>query len=304
MSDKPHSAEYFGDSRDHWWNGDFLALMAQRWRFAKVRMALDVGCGVGHWGHALSSVLPAEARVIGVDREKAWVARAAERAAAKNLGDRFSYRLGDATKLPFHDGVFDFVTCQTVLIHLPDPRAAIREMTRVLKPGGLLAVVEPNNLAGAMLADNLQFDASVDTSLELIRFQMVCERGKAALGEGHNSVGAQVPGYFAECGLENVEVYLSDKASPMLPPYSSPETAATVAELTDWSQREFFIWSREDHARYFAAGGGVDFERPWNAVMAYVRARQDALASGKYHAGQGGMTYLVSGRRPLRAQTS
>ena len=45
-----HSAEYFGESRDFWWNEDFLGLLLKRWDVACVRNVLDAGCGVGHWG--------------------------------------------------------------------------------------------------------------------------------------------------------------------------------------------------------------------------------------------------------------
>jgi len=58
-----NSAEYFGDTRDFWWNRDFIELMATRRRLAEVRDVLDVGCGVGHWGALLGAVLPQEARV-------------------------------------------------------------------------------------------------------------------------------------------------------------------------------------------------------------------------------------------------
>jgi hypothetical protein len=42
MTKKPHSADYFGDTRDFWWNHDFLKLMSARWNLADVRRALDV----------------------------------------------------------------------------------------------------------------------------------------------------------------------------------------------------------------------------------------------------------------------
>ena len=45
MSKKPHSADYFGDTRDFWWNRDFLALMSARWNLGAVKRILDVGCG-------------------------------------------------------------------------------------------------------------------------------------------------------------------------------------------------------------------------------------------------------------------
>src|SRR5262245_1374279 len=112
-----HSAEHFGDTRDHWWNLDFLQLMAKRWSFEAVHNVLDVGCGVGHWGMLLAQVLPEDARVTGIDRDPIWVEKASARAKASGLGDRFAYRAAEAQRLPFPDNTFDLTTCQTVLIH-------------------------------------------------------------------------------------------------------------------------------------------------------------------------------------------
>ncbi len=108
---------------------------------------LDVGCGVGHWGVLLASVMSGDVRVTGVEREPSWVEQARARAAALGLAGRFSYQQGEAERLPFPDDSFDLTTCQTVLIHLPDPAAAIAEMRRVTRPGGLVVVAEPNNLS-------------------------------------------------------------------------------------------------------------------------------------------------------------
>jgi ubiquinone/menaquinone biosynthesis C-methylase UbiE len=108
-----HSAEYFGDTRDHWWNLDFLQLMAKRWKLDDVRDVLDVGCGVGHWSMLLASVMPEHVRVTGIDREAGWVEQASARARARGLEGRFSYRQGEALPLPFPDDSFDLTTCQT-----------------------------------------------------------------------------------------------------------------------------------------------------------------------------------------------
>src|SRR6516164_6699938 len=198
-----HSAEYFGDTRDHWWNLDFLVLMGKRLSLDGVQDVLDVGSGVGHWGQLLANVLPHNARVQGVDRDPLWVEKAAARAAAHGLADRFTYRVALAEKLPFADASFDLVTCQTILIHTPDPGAVVDEMVRVARPGGLILAAEPNNVARA-------------------RLQLICERGKAALGEGNNSIGDLVPSLFAERALVDVRVYVNDKAEILLPPYDSP----------------------------------------------------------------------------------
>src|SRR4051794_40866172 len=89
-----HSAEYFGDTRDYWWNDDYLELIGKRLAFERVADVLDVGCGVGHWGQLLAKILPVTARVQGVDRDPAWVEQAAARAAQRGLADRFEYRAG------------------------------------------------------------------------------------------------------------------------------------------------------------------------------------------------------------------
>jgi len=107
--EKPHSAEYFGEQRDFWWNSDFVALMAGRWRLSEARTILDAGCGLGHWGRVLAPFLSPEAVVTGVDREPEWVRKAAEIAKARGL-TRFGYREGDANALPFADDAFDLVT--------------------------------------------------------------------------------------------------------------------------------------------------------------------------------------------------
>ena len=66
---QPHSAEYFGESRDYWWRADFVAFLLERWRLRGSRQVLDVGCGVGHWGRVLMRHLPEDATLSGVDRE-------------------------------------------------------------------------------------------------------------------------------------------------------------------------------------------------------------------------------------------
>jgi SAM-dependent methyltransferase len=299
-----HSAEYFGDTRDYWWNPDFLQLMAQRWGLHRVREVLDVGCGVGHWGRLIAGLLPEDARVTGVDREPLWIEKAAERAAARGQGERFRYQVAAVEALPFADGTFDMVTCQTVLIHTPDPGAALAEMIRVVKPGGLVAVVEPNNAASSLVFDAATFDAPVDDLVELVRLQLACERGKAALGEGNNSLGDRIPALFAAQGLADIQVYLSDKASTLLPPYDTAERRALVEEITEFAQRDFWLWSREDTRRYFLAGGGREdeFEARWAAALRRSRATAAAIAQGTYSSAGGSIAYLVSGTKPAPAR--
>jgi SAM-dependent methyltransferase len=296
-----HSAEYFGDTRDYWWNRDFLELMAKRLSFDHVREVLDVGCGVGHWGQLLIDVLPAGTRVQGVDRDPHWVEQAAARASARGLADRIAYQVAIAEQLPFADASFDLVTCQTVLIHTADPGAAIDEMVRVARPGGLILAAEPNNVAGALILNSLSFHAPVDDIIAWVRLQLICERGKAALGEGNNSIGDLVPGLFAERGLVGVRVYMNDKTNVLLPPYDTPEQRAMLEELSDTTTRDFWVWSRNDTHRFFQAGGGREdeFDALWSAATGDHDKFRKSIASCTYSSSGAAIQYLVAGRRPI-----
>jgi ubiquinone/menaquinone biosynthesis C-methylase UbiE len=97
---------------------------------------LDVGCGPGTITTDLASrVAPGE--VLGVDVAEEVVAEAARSAA--ECGN-VSFARGDAYGIDAAAGSFDVVHAHQVLQHLGDPIAALREMRRVLRPGGLLAV--------------------------------------------------------------------------------------------------------------------------------------------------------------------
>lgn len=169
---KAHSADVLNDTRDFWWSPDFIALMAKRWKLDDVTSMLDVGCGIGHWGQMLAPHIAHGAKIAGIDPESEWVKNATDRAQKKGLASRATYQLGSAEAIPYPDDYFDMVTCQTVLVHVKDPSISLKEMLRVLKPGGLLAVAEPNNLVSQLVFNNLSFNDPIDDILE-IRFDLL-----------------------------------------------------------------------------------------------------------------------------------
>jgi ubiquinone/menaquinone biosynthesis C-methylase UbiE len=95
---------------------------------------LEVGCGAGH----LLARLPA-GRAVGVDLSESLLARAGAR-----LGRRAALAQGDAGGLPFAADTFERVYCSEVLEHLVDPRRAVAEIARVLRPRGVAVLSVPN----------------------------------------------------------------------------------------------------------------------------------------------------------------
>jgi ubiquinone/menaquinone biosynthesis C-methylase UbiE len=98
---------------------------------------LDVGCGPGTITADLARRV-APGRVVGIDRAQEVLAQA--RAHAEREGARVAFAAGDVYALDFPDASFDVVHAHQVLQHLTDPVRALREMRRVLRPGGVVAV--------------------------------------------------------------------------------------------------------------------------------------------------------------------
>ncbi|MDB5102030.1 MAG: hypothetical protein JWM80_6451 [Cyanobacteria bacterium RYN_339] len=291
-------ANYFHDSRESWWNPDYLALLARRLHLDQARAVLDVGCGQGHWTRALASVLSPKAHFTGIDREERWLEVARERAG--EAATRFTYLAGTAERLPFEAATFDVVTCQTLLCHVADPAGVIAEMARVLKPGGLMAVVEPNNLACALVLDSVSVTMTTEDLLAVVELQLRCERGKQALGEGYNSIGDLVPGLLAAAGLEGLDVWLDDKTLALYPPYASGEQRVAIRERMRYYDSDRWVWSQADTRRYFAAGGGdaSAFDRCWAAAIGQKALRKEAVRGHGFHGANGGILYVSVGRKP------
>jgi ubiquinone/menaquinone biosynthesis C-methylase UbiE len=126
-------------------------LRSHRWRTAENSAAfllddllpdhdvLDVGCGPGNITVDLARRVP-QGHVTGIDIAQAAI-DAAQRTAHEGVAN-VTFALGDVYHLDFADDTFDVAYAHQVLQHLGNPVAALREMRRVLRPGGLLAVRE------------------------------------------------------------------------------------------------------------------------------------------------------------------
>ena len=108
---------------------------------------LDVGCGQGRHTAELCRW---DCRAVGVDLSVDELKVAKNVLSYKHWAHEATghgdFLAVDATRLPFRDATFDRIVCTEVLEHIPNDKAALRELVRVLKPGGLMAVSVPNYL--------------------------------------------------------------------------------------------------------------------------------------------------------------
>jgi len=153
-----------------------LSLLPAEWTVA------DLGCGTGNVAELLAPVVR---KVIAVDQSEPML-----EAARKRLGDvdNVEFLQGELERLPIATGTVDAAACVLVLHHLESPLAALREMGRVLRPGGV-----------AMIVDMVEHDRAV------YRHNM-----------GHRWLGFGVPALvnlFAEVGLVSPRVVTLPSAS-------------------------------------------------------------------------------------------
>ncbi|MCB2230899.1 methyltransferase domain-containing protein [bacterium] len=99
---------------------------------------LDVGTGAGDFARGLAEGLKSYEEIIGVDSSESRIDEARHTVAL----DRVRFELMDANALQFASESFDTAAISNTLHHLPDPLPILTEMKRVLKPGGVLVLVE------------------------------------------------------------------------------------------------------------------------------------------------------------------
>ncbi|MEC4614947.1 MULTISPECIES: class I SAM-dependent methyltransferase [Tsukamurella] len=98
---------------------------------------LDIGCGPGNFTGSFAERVAPGGLAVGLDASIQMLSRATR----DNSGAAAVYVRGDAEALPFDDGVADAVSCLAALYLFNDPRRALSEMLRVLKPGGRLVIL-------------------------------------------------------------------------------------------------------------------------------------------------------------------
>lgn len=162
----------------------------EQMRLDDATAVLDVGCGLGSDAAAMAARLQPGGTVIGLDVSQTMIAEARRRTAGS--GDPLAFVAGSALDLPFEDNTFDRCRAQAVLQHVPDAKAVIREISRVLRPGGRVVAFEFD--LGTTVIDHPDrdttrtvFDYIADVALQ-------------------GWVGRQLPRLYREAGFTDLEV--------------------------------------------------------------------------------------------------
>jgi len=121
-------------------NGRWRRAMVDRIEPSAPARVLDVASGTAGVALQLAARTPAD--VIGVDLTIGMLAQGQRNVAAAGLNSRVQLVAGRAEQLPFPDASFDALTFTYLLRYVDDPEATLRELARVVKPGGAVASLE------------------------------------------------------------------------------------------------------------------------------------------------------------------
>lgn len=120
------------------WRKDVM----KRMDVTKGASALDVCCGTGDWSFALANEVGNAGNVIGLDFSKNMLSVAKDKLNSAELNIPLQFIHGNAMDLPYEDNTFDYVTIGFGLRNVPDYMTVLKEMHRVLKPGGKAVCLE------------------------------------------------------------------------------------------------------------------------------------------------------------------
>lgn len=291
LSNSPTNVRHF------MWNDDYIELLSQRLELAQVKTLVEIGSGLGYLAGLFGLYMKPGSTVRGFDPDPLAVEEAHARASERAYSVNYRFERADAHALPLEDASADLVISHHVLTNVPDAAAAVAEMVRVVRPGGRVVAFEPNSLVQSLVLDSDTAHYEVEERLRLVRYQLLYEAGKRALGQGDDSVGDRLPALFHEAGLSHVEVRLSDKAGALVPPYDTEEKRARAQELLGW--RETFEQNADFIRECFLAGGGSQAD--WEAYAAWELEQTERIARGiqaETYLHPGGMlTYIVIGTK-------
>jgi ubiquinone/menaquinone biosynthesis C-methylase UbiE len=251
---------------------------------------VDVGCGTGDFTRLLARLSNGKAKILGIDSNEKSIKAATADSKEAGLSQTVSFRPGDVNKIPLEDGFADLVCCRTLLMHLPNPVKAVKEMVRITKIGGSVVAVEPGRMTGF-------YDPNDEAYVKLARrASNAWHDGIKKLEGKEYRIGEKLPGIFQKAELSEIKAEI--QADAWL--YTDPRRS--LNDVKDELRFDYSMFKdrRRRDRKYLIAGG-----MPSSKVSSYfdrLESRTKALLSDDQKLRNdpsvyGASFFLVSGTR-------
>ncbi|MEW8505693.1 MAG: methyltransferase domain-containing protein [Candidatus Thiodiazotropha sp.] len=131
---------------------------------------LEVGCGTGAMIRSFARCREFTGKAVGVDQSQQFLDAAGNFASQENLEGKLEFQLGDAHHLDFPNACFDVVIANTLISHVTEPTKVLREMARVVREGGILAIFDGDYASLTYAHPDHEFGVRMDQSLAVASF--------------------------------------------------------------------------------------------------------------------------------------
>jgi ubiquinone/menaquinone biosynthesis C-methylase UbiE len=206
---------------------DWIIAAIRRYLPAGEKKALEIGPGSGVYLAILASLFD---RVTATDIEDAYLDH------AQRLADSYPNLVlmtDDITHSKLADASFNMILCSEVIEHVPDPEAALNEMHRLLKPGGILILSTPQRHSTLELVAKVAFMPGVVKLVKLIYREAVLEMGHINL-----MTEKQVRLRLKTSGFDVIEYFKSGLYLPIIAEF----TGKTGLRLESWLESKLRPW--------------------------------------------------------------
>ena len=225
---------------------------------------LDLGCGPGSISRGLARAV-APGRMQGVDMEESQIDIARAAAEADGL-ENARFLAGDVLDLPFGADSFDVVHCHALFMHVPDTRALLGEIRRVLRPGGLLSVRDLVGSASFLETGHGDLDGMMNAFIDLIE-----------ANRGHGEMGRKLKRHLMAAGLVDVRMSFGVETYDTVEDirffanfvrdwFFNPRTTADMIRHELATEEDIRNW-RGIVARFLEEPGDSVFNLTWGAAL-------------------------------------
>ena len=217
---------------------------------------LEVGCGTGAMTRFLAHRTDFTGMAVGVDQNLAFIEAASRFAQDENVSERVDFRVGDAHSLDYSPATFDAVIAHTLISHVTEPTMVLREMARVVRPGGTVVIFDGDYASLTYACPDHDLGRRMDAALANASFN-------------NPLIMRDLPRLLPELGLKM--------------------TAAWGDAVVEIGTGSYFKSFAETYAPYVTRAGLLSAE----TVETWLAAQRQAMENGTFFASCNYYTYLA-----------
>jgi len=264
------------EQRKGMWRPDTVEKFSKWLNLRNGLKVADIGCGLGYLGFTFWEYFGKGGKYNGIDISEDLIKDASKLSEKWAINGEVNFKVSDAYSLDFENNLFDIVMCQTLLMHLENPDKAISEMKRILKPGGIILCIEPDNLSHSIFDSfGSSLEETIEEQLTKHKTMYYAFKGRKKLKLGDNTIGNRLPKLLFNANFTDIDIRRNDKVDFKIPPYDESflNNVNTSLEQKDENKRNEKFWIDMLQRDVLAGGGTEELLKEYFIMLQKVKSR-------------------------------